>query len=116
MAASITLLLHRKSYFQTEYYNSAWKYLVNILLNLFWEYINGKLIVVWVHCRALSLYLSWLRIRVGPEAGRGGVGRVRSRGQINGSTFTSTSAPAEFALQLSRPVALRVRNAVRVVL
>jgi hypothetical protein len=44
------------------------------------------------------------------------VGRVGSRGQINGSTPAPASATAEFALQLARPVALRVRNAVRVVL
>jgi hypothetical protein len=44
------------------------------------------------------------------------MGRVGSRGQINGSSPTPASATAEFALQLARPVALRVRNAVRVVL
>ncbi len=44
------------------------------------------------------------------------MGRVGSRGQINGSTPAPASATAEFALQLARPVALRVRNAVRVVL
>jgi hypothetical protein len=47
--------LHPVLYFSTEYYNSRliiliWKYLLDIRseawLNLFWEYINGKLFAV----------------------------------------------------------------------
>jgi hypothetical protein len=44
------LALYRKSLFQREHYNSVLKYLVDIRnkdwLNLFWEYIDGKLFAV----------------------------------------------------------------------